>query len=82
MLRVLSLGAGVQSSTLLLMACEGELHRVPHRTHYTAFNDVPYLHDSRVPLGEADLRSEQDRGQLEMFDNDGCGVLCPADDAA
>jgi hypothetical protein len=46
------------------------------RNHYTAFDDIPYLHDSRVPLGEADLRSEQDKGQIEMFDSDGCGVLC------
>ena len=38
-----------------------------------------FLHDSLVPLAMADLRSEQDRGQLDMFD--GCGVLCPSEAA-
>jgi hypothetical protein len=41
-----------------------------------------FLHRSLVPLGEADLRSEQDRGQMELFEADGCGVLCAADEAA
>jgi hypothetical protein len=36
-----------------------------------------FLHDSLVPLAMADLRSEQDRGQIDMFD--GCGVLCAGD---
>ena len=36
-----------------------------------------FLHDSLVPLAMADLRSEQDRGQLDLFD--GCGVLCAAE---
>ena len=36
-----------------------------------------FVHRSFLPLAEVDLRSEQDRGQLE-FDFDGCGVLCPA----
>jgi hypothetical protein len=38
-----------------------------------------FLHDSLVPLALADLRSEQDRGQLDMFESDGCGVLCAGD---
>lgn len=37
-----------------------------------------FLHDSLVPLAMADLRSQQDRGQLEL-DFDGCGVLCAGD---
>jgi hypothetical protein len=39
-----------------------------------------FLHDSLVPLAMADLRSEQERGQLDMFD--GCGVLCASEEAA
>jgi hypothetical protein len=38
-----------------------------------------FLHDSLVPLSMADLRSEQDRGQLDM-DFDGCGVLCATEE--
>ncbi len=41
-----------------------------------------FVHRLAVPLAEADLRSAQDKGQLDMFEPDGCGVLCPADDAA
>lgn len=40
-----------------------------------------FLHTSLVPLDMADLRSEQDRGQTEMFESDGCGVLCASEDA-
>ena len=36
-----------------------------------------YLYRDFVPLAMADLRSQQDRGQLDLFD--GCGVLCAAD---
>lgn len=39
-----------------------------------------FLHSQRVPLPMADLRSEQDRGQMDLFD--GCGVLCPSGDVA
>ena len=38
-----------------------------------------YLHSSLVPLDQVDLRSQQDRGQLEL-DFDGCGVLCVAEE--
>lgn len=40
-----------------------------------------FVQRSRVPLVEVDLRSEQDRGQLEMFESDGCGVLCASEAA-
>jgi hypothetical protein len=46
-----------------------------HRRHMMA---ETFLHGSCVPLEQVDLRSEQDRGQLEM-DFDGCGVLCAAE---
>jgi hypothetical protein len=41
-----------------------------------------------VPLAEADLRSEEDRGQTAMFEDadfeglDGCGVLCVSEATA
>lgn len=38
-----------------------------------------FVHRLAIPLNEADLRSEQDKGQLEMFESDGCGVLCPSE---
>jgi hypothetical protein len=41
-----------------------------------------FVHRSFVPLADVDLRSEQDRGQVEMFgESDGCGVLCPSEAA-
>jgi hypothetical protein len=37
-----------------------------------------FVHREGIPLADVDLRTEQDRGQLEM-DFDGCGVLCAGD---
>ena len=51
------------------------------RTPRNGFRGEQFLHRSLVPLDMVDLRSEQDRGQMEL-DFDGCGVLCPAEDAA
>lgn len=39
-----------------------------------------FVHRDAVPLASADLRTEQDRGQLDMFD--GCDVLCAKEEAA
>lgn len=39
-----------------------------------------FLHREAVPLAEADLRTEEDRGQMAM-DFDGCGVLCATEAA-
>lgn len=52
------------------------------RNHNHKMTGQQFVHRSFVPLADVDFRSEQDRGQTEMFENDGCGVLCPADDAA
>lgn len=42
-----------------------------------------FLHRSAVPLPLVDLSTEQERGQLDMFEqSDGCGVLCPSEGAA
>lgn len=38
-----------------------------------------YVHRNAMPLGEVDMRSEQQRGQLDMFETDGCSVLCRAE---
>lgn len=40
----------------------------------TAISGTAYLHRQRVPLDQVDLRTEQDRGQLDMFGNDCSGV--------
>ena len=34
-----------------------------------------FLHRSMIPLSEVDLRNPQDRGQLDMFDNE-CEGMC------
>jgi len=50
-----------------------------------AIRDIPgfdyeqYLHRSLIPLDEVDLRSEEDMGQGDMFDNECegvCGMMC------
>lgn len=51
------------------------------RHHNATLTGQQFVHRSFLPLAEVDLRSEQDRGQLE-FDFDGCGVLCPAGEVA
>ena len=33
-----------------------------------------YLHPARIPLVDVDLRSEQDKGQLSLWDNECAGV--------
>jgi len=49
------------------------------RDHNQKQTGQQFLHRSFVPLKEVDLRSEQDRGQTDMFDSDGCGVLCASE---
>ena len=36
---------------------------------------IPYLHASRVPLSEVDFSTEEERGQLNMFNNE-CEGMC------
>ena len=36
---------------------------------------VPYLHASRKPLSEVDFSTEEERGQLNMFNNE-CEGMC------
>lgn len=56
-----------------------QIRRVRSRTR---LQEV-FVHRDAIPLQMVDLRSEQDRGQLDMFeDADGCGVLCAADEVA
>lgn len=50
-------------------------------TNANYWNGERFLHADLIPLDLVDFRSEQDRGQLELFGvTDGCGALCPADD--
>lgn len=99
-LRVLSLGTGVQSTTLGLMAAHGEIGPMPDcaifadirdtnpeawadavdldRTIRTGFRGIRgevYLHRSAVPLDEADLTTDADRGQLDLWPNE-CEGMC------
>jgi hypothetical protein len=39
------------------------------------FESVPYLHKSAVPLDGVDFRSDEERGQLNMFENE-CEGMC------
>lgn len=129
-LRVLSLGAGVQSTTVLLMSLAGEIEpfdvavfadtqaepaevythlekltaeaerqglrdeqpaewaeavrvdremRAVHAQRIaaggTSLTGTPYVHRTLVPLDEVDLRTEEDKGQGNLFEND-CGAWC------
>ncbi|SCE95055.1 hypothetical protein GA0070618_2152 [Micromonospora echinospora] len=72
--RYLSLGAGVQSSTLLLLAAQG---RVPLSARANAeghpLRGQFFLHRQRVPLDEVVLRP-----RLRLADAPGCGPwTCP-----
>lgn len=41
----------------------------------TRYSGTPYLHQSKVPLRQADLRTAEDAGQLSMFGNE-CEGMC------
>jgi hypothetical protein len=58
------------------------------RHHNKTMTGEQFVHRSFTPLELVDFRTQADRGQLDMLnqldaaeDFDGCGVLCPADDA-
>lgn len=36
---------------------------------------IPFLHSSLKPLSEVDFSTEEERGQLSMFNND-CSGMC------
>ncbi len=83
-LRVLSLGAGVQSTTLALMAARGEIE-APDCAIFADTGDEPaqvarfhgevYLHHSRVPLAQADLSAMASGPDLFGHECEGvCGV--------
>lgn len=57
-------------------------HQIRDEAKGSYWRGERFLHDSLVPLDLVDLRSEQDRGQMDMFDGDGCGVLCATEEAA
>jgi len=52
---------------------DNDLRTLPHlKKRYRA---TPYLHESRVPLSEADLRTDQDKGIFSLFDLE-CEGMC------
>lgn len=85
MIRVLSLGAGVQSSTLALMAAAGELEMPDHAifadTHWEPKPVYEWLHDYLMPrlpfpvhiVSKGDLRLEQITARMCGKKTDGAG---------
>ena len=68
-MRILSLGWGVQSFTIAAKAVDVDAairsRRLPGQL---------FLHRDRVPLDQVDLRTQEDRGQLAMWDEECFGV--------
>ena len=62
---IISLGTGVQSSTMALMASVGELT--------PTFRGTPFLHHSLTPLSKIDFST--DSVQMELFENE-CEGMC------
>jgi hypothetical protein len=91
-IRVLSLGAGVQSTTLALLAAKCEIGPIPDCAIFadtqwepkavdaairqqSGFRGQQFMYRSLKPLGEVDLSTAEDRGQLNMFINE-CEGMC------
>lgn len=43
--------------------------------HQTSTSGVPFLHDSLIPLNEVDFSTEEDKGQINLFQNE-CEGMC------
>lgn len=71
---VISLGAGVQSSTLALMAVEGELDPSPRLAIFADTGDEPRA--VYEWLDEVDLSTPEERGQLSLSQMDECEGAC------
>lgn len=67
----LSLGAGVQSSTLLLMAAKGEFDEQIRKAG--GMRGDSFLHRSLKPLAEVDF--DKDRNQYSLWGNE-CEGMC------
>jgi hypothetical protein len=52
------------------------------RTHNAKMHGEQFVHRSMIPLADVDLRSPQDRGQIEMFEPMGCSPFGCRRDAA
>jgi len=81
-LRGQALGAGVQSTTLALMAAHDAVGPMPDcaidrviRTGFRNLRGEVFLHRSCLPLDEADLDTLADKGQLDLF-ADECDGMC------
>jgi len=99
MLTILSLGAGVQSTAMILMAARGALAPMPDCAIFAdtepqgwaravevdraarkglvekSLRGELYLHRSLKPLEEVDLSTAEERGQINLFEND-CTGMC------
>lgn len=86
-LRILSLGAGVQSTTLLHMMIAGEIemadavdfdHALRKKERLHKRFGWAGLHSSMKPLDEVDLRTENEKGIYGLFDgfNQECEGMC------
>jgi len=76
MLRILSLGAGVQSSTLALMIAKGELPEIDAIIrNQPKIRGMQFMHRSCVPLNQVDFSTAEDHGQIDMFNNE-CEGMC------
>jgi hypothetical protein len=71
-IRILSLGAGVQSTTLALMAAHGEIGPMPD---CAIFADTQWEPRRVYALGEVDLTTAEDHGQINLFGNE-CEGMC------
>ena len=78
-MNIISLGAGVQSSTMALMAAHGEIQYEKDLEDKTKalvhLESKEFLHSSRIPFDQVDFSTDEDRGQLNMFNNE-CEGLC------
>lgn len=81
-LRVLSYGGGTQSAALALMAAAGDLPKLDAVVFADTQGELPEMHDSRIPLRDADLRDkwqrDVDNGQGDLFDGVELGLACEA----
>jgi hypothetical protein len=72
MIRILSLGAGVQSSTLALMMKHGEIEIDKAIRVVPKMNNKQYMHRSCKPIDQVEFTN---KAQVDMFGNE-CEGLC------
>ena len=74
--RILSLGAGVQSTCVLLMSGRGELPKLDCAVFSDTGWEPPEVYEHFAWLvKDVDLRTDTDMGQLTMWDEE-CDGMC------